>query len=554
MIATYQTRIVGYVGLDRTAGDAALDAYGELCGRVQRKLFADAAAGGSELLLKSEYLKCYGIPARMFNAVRVSLQGKVASVRESQKVRVGDLQRRINRAKKQIAKAKKRGQLDQAHHKCRRLATLAHRLKLLKAELKSGLVRLCFGSKALWRKQYHLAENGYGSHEEWLKDWRDARSSEFFVLGSRDETAGCQLCSASVEDDGSLTLRLRMPDSLAGEHGKYVMIAGVRFAYGHEQVLAALGSNTAYAVYRREQGEKLVRATNLGQAVTYRFKRDGKGWRVFVTTELKTVPVVTDKKRGAIGVDVNVDHLAVAETDVSGNYVGAFRVPLVTYGKSTHEAEALIGDAVARVVEHARRVGKPVVIEQLDFGKKKAALEGESRKYSRMLSSFGYGKVQAYFLSRSHRQGVEIYQVNPAFSSVVGRVKFMKRYGLSVHQAAALVLARRLLGCSERIPRRRVAPVGNGVQVAFTVPARKRVKHVWTYWGAILGQLRPALAAHHRLGKRRRETQSGSGVRTGKNLARGNSLGGDQLGVSGCDSRTEPSCTVGAAARVRPRP
>ena len=94
--------------------------------------------------------------------------------------------------------------------------------------------------------------------------------------------------------------------------------------------------------------------------------------------------------------------------------------------------------------------------------------------------------------------------MNPAYSSVIGRVKFMERYGLSVHQAAALVLARRLLGCSERIPRRRVCPVGNGVQVAFTVPARKRVKHVWTYWGAVLGQLRPALAAQHRLGKRKR--------------------------------------------------
>ena len=29
--------------------------------------------------------------------------------------------------------------------------------------------------------------------------------------------------------------------------------------------------------------------------------------------------------------------------------------------------------------------------------------------------------------------------------------------------------------------------IGNGVQVAFTVPVRKRVKHVWTYWGAITG-------------------------------------------------------------------
>ena len=160
---------------------------------------------------------------------------------------------------------------------------------------------------------------------------------------------------------------------------------------------------------------------------------------------------------------------------------------------------------MASVVQYAREVGKPIVIEKLDFRQKKAALEGESRRYSRMLSSFAYGKIKAYFISRGYRQGVEIHQVNPAYSSIVGRVKFMERYGLTVHQAAALVLARRLLGCSERIPRRLVCPVGNGVQVAFTVPVRKRVKHVWTYWGAISRQLRPALAAQHRLEKRRRK-------------------------------------------------
>ena len=179
-------------------------------------------------------------------------------------------------------------------------------------------------------------------------------------------------------------------------------------------------------------------------------------------------------------------------------------MPLVTYGKFQRQSEALIGDAVASVVEYAREVGKPIVIERLDFRQKKAVLEGESRKYSRMLSSFSYGKIKAYFISRGYRQGVEVHQVNPAFSSVIGRVKFLERYGLTVHQAAALVLARRLLGCSERIPHRWVAAIGNGVHIAFTVPVRKRVKHVWTYWGAVSGQLRPALAAQHRLGKRRR--------------------------------------------------
>ena len=204
------------------------------------------------------------------------------------------------------------------------------------------------------------------------------------------------------------------------------------------------------------------------------------------------------------GWDLNADHLAVAEIDASGNYLNSWRVPLVTYGKRHHQGEALIGDAVAGVVEYAREVCKPIVIEKLDFRQKKAVLEGESRRYSRMLSGFSYGKIKAYFLSRGYRQGVEVHQVNPAYSSVIGRVKFMERYGLTVHQAAAMVLARRLLGCSERIPSRLVCPVGNGVQVAFTVPVRKRVKHVWTYWGAIAGQLRPALAAQHRLGRRRR--------------------------------------------------
>ena len=116
------------------------------------------------------------------------------------------------------------------------------------------------------------------------------------------------------------------------------------------------------------------------------------------TTRAMDVPVVTDSSLGAIGMDLNADRLAVAETDASGNWVKAWRVPLVTYGKSQHQAEAVIGDAVASVVECAREVGKPIVIEKLDFHQKKAVLEGESYKYSRMMSSFSYGKVKACFL------------------------------------------------------------------------------------------------------------------------------------------------------------
>ena len=83
------------------------------------------------------------------------------------------------------------------------------------------------------------------------------------------------------------------------------------------------------------------------------------------------------KAAGAIGVDINADCLAMSETDRYGNLVGTEVIPLVTYGKNSDQAKALIGDAVKRVVDLAASSSKPVVIEKLDFANKKAALEKE---------------------------------------------------------------------------------------------------------------------------------------------------------------------------------
>ena len=356
---TNQTRGSNYSGVDRSAGDAALTTCGELYNRVQRKLFADVAPGRPGRSLKRAYLRRYGIPARMFNGVRVSLESKVASVREQQKLRKHDLSARIKGAKKQVAGLAEQGSWDQDHQKRRRLANLHHRLAALEADIAVGRVLLCFGSRRLWRKQHHLKANGYSSHEELLRDWQTARSDEFFVLGSRDGMSGCQLCVATVADDGTLTMRLRVPGALATEQGKYLFMAGVWFRYGHDQMLASLGNNAEYARCRRQHGEKVARLSGLGQATSYRFRRDGKGWRVFLKTQMVAAPAVTNKTRGAIGVDLNADHLAVSETDGDGNWVRSWRAPLVTYGKSQHQAEALIGDAVASIVAYAGTSASP---------------------------------------------------------------------------------------------------------------------------------------------------------------------------------------------------
>ena len=262
MPGTYQTRIASYAGRDRHDGDAALYAYADRFGMIQRELFAAVMSGQSAAGQKNGYVSGYGIPARMFNAVRVSLDGKLTSVREQMQLRHVALENRVARGERVLAEALDSGDKFAVHRKRRRLADLRRRLAGLGDDIAAGKVRLCFGSKRLWRKQHHLKANGYGSHDDWLQDWQDARSDEFFVLGSRDETAGCQLCVTSVADDGTLTLRLRLPDCLAEQHGKYLTIEGVRFAYGHEQVLAALQSNAEYAAYRREHGRRRLGPPN----------------------------------------------------------------------------------------------------------------------------------------------------------------------------------------------------------------------------------------------------------------------------------------------------
>ena len=78
----------------------------------------------------------------MFNGVRVSLAGKVVSVKEQQKLLVDSMGRRIGRAQRRVADAAERGRWDQAHRKRRRLGHPQYRLAALLADIEASRVRL----------------------------------------------------------------------------------------------------------------------------------------------------------------------------------------------------------------------------------------------------------------------------------------------------------------------------------------------------------------------------------------------------------------------------
>ena len=467
----------------RIPDNPALDATAALLSRAERCLWAETAKGRKATDCKNEFLRRFGITARQFNAIAASVKGKSSSLREIAKLRLRDLDARIKATLKTISKLEKRkAPAAKLHQKKRRLGILRDRQAVIRAERKRASPSLCFGSAKLFNAQHHLDANGYASAEDWRADWQEARNSQFFCIGSKDEAAGNQTCKATIGEDGAITLRLRLPDAIRSELDlpKYATLGPVRFGFGHDVVTAALDAHKA----------------GKGEALTWRFVRDEKGWRVFVSLFQPMPDAVADFSRGCLAVDMNAGFLAAAFLDACGNPKGRLSIPMATQHRRSDQVEAVIGDATARLVTLAKRRGVPIVIEDLDFEAKKARLREESSpRMSRMLSAFVFNGFRSMLERRAARECVAVIAVNPAYTSLQGRARFMARYGLSVHHAAAVVIGRRAMHFSERLPRSLALPAGDislaqkrrQSRVTLAQPARIGRRHVRDSWAKVAG-------------------------------------------------------------------
>ena len=148
-----------------------------------------------------------------------------------------------------------------------------------------------------------------------------------------------------------------------------------------------------------------------------------------------------------------------------------------------------------------------------------------------MLSGFSYGKIKAYFISRGYRQGVEVHQVNPAFSSVIGRVKFMERYGLSVHQAAAWCWPDVYSAVPSASRAGGSAPVGNGVQCRLHRTCKEASEARVDVLGCDLGPVETGACSATTAGPAATPDQSGIGCYGGSGSCYGRY--GDQFVVPG---------------------
>ena len=447
-----------------------LDEMAKLYIQMEREMHVCLMRGESIAAIEKSLQSKYKVDSTTTRNVYHNLKGKHQGVKELRKVQVKELKNTIKSIKSAIKKRLKKKQLTQkdrfiVHQKKRRLANKQHKLKVLQ----NKEIKLCFGSKKLFLAQYNLEANGYSSHDDWLTDWRACRQSNFMMVGAKTYTNGNQLCRLTA--DGQL--KITVPPCLFKQFGSHVSCDEIKFRYGQEFIDIALNPVRRFSTYNN--GKKKTSRIGTEKAVTHRFVKKNDKWYLHSIVELPDIPWISHRRNGAIGVDLNADNIAWTYCDGSGNLASSGQIDIDLEGKSSGQATHILSLAIDQIIDIAVDKHCPIVIEKLDFSQKKASLRELSKRYAKMLSAFAYSKFSELIHSKSNLAAIQVKEANPGYSSLIGMVKYMSLYGLNSGTAAALVLARRGLRFSERLPR--------CLNTLFSPVDGNR--HVWHYWARI---------------------------------------------------------------------
>ena len=163
--------------------------------------------------------------------------------------------------------------------------------------------------------------------------------------------------------------------------------------------------------------------------------------------------------------------------------------------------------------------------------RKKAARREVGAAHARRLSGFACAKFFQLLKARCGRDGVELVKVDPASTSVIGRRKSARWRSMSVHESAALVIARAAQGYGERLVRMDGA--------ALDAPGRMRPRTERRHWRGVRPLTRGGAQAPVRTAR------SGTG-----NTARGG--GRKRPASAGAERGPRPSRTGGATTPSGP--
>jgi len=203
---------------------------------------------------------------------------------------------------------------------------------------------------------------------------------------------------------------------------------------------------------------KLLKAQEAGEYFPYsvEIRLINSQFYAFISFEedLPEEPIIT-KKEGIIGIDINASpfHIALAAVKTDGNLQAVNRISLhKLLNKTKNQREYLSWHIVHQIVEMAIIQNKAIAIEKLKDMPKGTKGDG-NKKLRKRLQQWIYKGLLEKIKAIAKREGVQVIEVNPAYTSVIGALKYAPQYNLDKDTAGAFVIGRKALGLKEELPK-----------------------------------------------------------------------------------------------------
>ncbi len=386
------------------------------------------------------------------------------------------------------------------YHKKIKLIRLKRSIHILEQRIKFNKFKLCFGSSQLLKQrpgsfsdQFKLTkeQNKYKNKDinvnlaDWEKDWDLARNNIWISIGDKDKPQG----NAEIQyDHQTKILKLRLTEQAANERLKEIS-QQVNIPY--EELNN--NQNIKYGIYRMQarfmeipgvefcpkNQFKIQQAIANKQPITAkiikRLTPGGKsiGYYLQLSFEEVLINNINNKSSSikneklTMGIDLNEKGLAYCIIKADGNklslrdkHINSLQYKPCGFiqwdlkDKTTAQRQWVISNKITKLLTIAQDYNiKDIAIENLDFsngiGNMNAGYKGKTNdkgfNYNKMLSSFAKKQFSDMITRKTERLGMNLYLVNPAYSSVGGFSKYGIVNKLPVDMAASLWLARQSL-------------------------------------------------------------------------------------------------------------
>jgi len=291
-----------------------------------------------------------------------------------------------------------------------------------------------FGSKRLFEKlcKNHLTGK---VRERLKKQWRELRQGTLISIGSKS-------------DKGN---RLTRFEDLNGQLCLGITTGNREFIYA-KVLREPSNSKDKWITFMAMLLESWQTKNYFAYTVELKL-RDGEIYGN-VSFEIPTPEVKYTKENGVIAIDTNASpiHLAIAEVSKTGELLSYQTINLHhLIGLSQNSKDHQEWILAHHIVDLAIQKNKAIAIENLKKLRRGKRGDGKA-KLRRRLHHWNAKKFLQKLKRVAMLKGVEVVEVNPAYTSVIGMLKYAPQLSIDKDIAGAYVIGRRALGFREDMP------------------------------------------------------------------------------------------------------